>query len=115
MLYQTSKSETASLLTQPSTEPLVNGFIKVKRISWTIAAALIAGLFLPVSAAHATEPITNESQLLAIQNNLEGSYTLLLSMRMQQRFSREKTVLRQSLPVIQNSRLEGFGDENFKG
>lgn len=48
----------------------------MKRISWTITAAIIAGLFLPLSAAHATEPITNETQLLAIQNDLAGSYTL---------------------------------------
>ena len=65
----------------------LNGDHKVKRISLTIAAALIVGLFLPVNAAQATSPATSiwvnqtgvvgadgqTNRLTAIAMNADGS------------------------------------------
>jgi len=49
-----------------------------KRSSLTLTAILIVGLFLPVTEAQATAPtvITNETQLLQINNDRAGSYKL---------------------------------------
>jgi len=54
------------------------GDLSVKKNSWTVAAALIAGLFLPITEARASVPIviTTQAQLLQINNDREGSYIL---------------------------------------
>ena len=66
----------------------LNGELTVKRISWTIIAAVVASLFLPVNAAQATSPapslwvsqtgVVNEygqmNRLRAMAVNANGSY-----------------------------------------